>query len=127
MKLRDRFKPYIRRANGSEKAETLRVAIQLEYQRMRKKPFYVVVQRGWPNLVILVGENKAEIKRRPLSAVWYGFNNWAQLLKHRAQGVMSEKQQDAFRYRIRVRSAGKRRNRIRRKKRKAVERKEVAE
>lgn len=116
MKLRDRYKPYIRRANGREKAESLRDAINLTYHRMLKKPFYVLVQRGWPNLVIGCGENKAEIKRRPLAANWYGFNNWTQILKHRAQGVMSEKQQDAFRERIRVASAGKRGNRRRRKK-----------
>ena len=117
MKLRDRYKPYVRRANGREKAESMRDAMNLAYYKLLKKPFFVLVQRGWPNLVIGCGETKATVKRSPLAANWYGFNNWATIVKHRAQGVMPQEQQDRMRERIHLTSAGKRLNRRRRKKR----------
>jgi hypothetical protein len=61
-----RYKPYIRRANGREKAESLRIAFRLAFYQEMGRPFYVMVQRGWPNLAIAVGKSKRELKRTPI-------------------------------------------------------------
>ena len=62
MSVRNKFQPYIRRANGRERAETWRMAFRLAFYRGRKRPFYVMVQRGFPHLAIERGESRQAIK-----------------------------------------------------------------
>lgn len=66
MKRHKKFKPYVRRANGRERATSLRMAIRLAYYKMSGKPYYVMVQRGFPNAVIGVGASKRDVQRGPL-------------------------------------------------------------
>lgn len=56
-----KFRPYIRRANGRERAEGLRMALRLEFYRLRGEAFYVLVQRGFPRDVMAVGRSRDDI------------------------------------------------------------------
>lgn len=84
-----KYKPYVRRANGREKAETLRIAYRLAFYRMRRKPFYVMVQRGFPNLAIEVGATKRDVQTKPVMIAWRGwkFKAWARHVYRNAIGV----------------------------------------
>jgi hypothetical protein len=85
--MRHKFKPYIRRANGCEKSESLRVALRLAAYQLTGQPFYVLVQRGFPRLAIEVGHSRSAIVRTIIGAHFGGFNAWANRLKRRAQGA----------------------------------------
>jgi hypothetical protein len=65
--MRCKYRPYVRRANGREKAQTLRIAMRLAYYQARGKRFYVMVQRGFPNVAIAVGPSKRAVQRCPLT------------------------------------------------------------
>ena len=58
-----KYRPYIRKANGKEKSETLRMAFRLAFYQSIGQPFYVLVQRGFKNLVIDVGSSKKHIEK----------------------------------------------------------------
>jgi hypothetical protein len=60
MKHRKKFEPYVRLANGREHSHSLRGAIRLAFYQSLGRPFYVMVQRGFPNTVIEVGARCAE-------------------------------------------------------------------
>jgi hypothetical protein len=86
MKRQDRYTPYIRRGNFREKSTSFRVAFRLAFYRdwsqRTGKPFYVLVQRGWPNLAIEVGRDKAAIIRRIIGARSRGgFPAWCLRIK----------------------------------------------
>jgi len=86
MKRRHRYKPYVRRANGRERTESFRMAIRLAFYRELRRPFFVMVQRGWPNLVMECGPTSAEVKQAPLTTAFFGFDGWANRIKRYAQG-----------------------------------------
>jgi hypothetical protein len=88
MKPRSRYKPYIRRANGKERSESLREAYRLAYFSItRGKNFFVMVQRGFPNLVIASGLSRVAIKRGLLAyEKSVDFDRWANIIKRRARG-----------------------------------------
>lgn len=81
-----KFKPYVRRANGRERAYTLRMAIRLAYYVMSGKPYYVMVQRGFPNRAIAVGRSKREVQRGPLLVAIgkLSFCDWASSIQRSA-------------------------------------------
>lgn len=85
-KPRDLYKPYVRRANGRERSESLRVAVRLAFYQELGRPFYVMVQRGWPNLAIACGRTKEDVKRQPLLVRRLGFSGWANRVKRLARG-----------------------------------------
>lgn len=60
-----KFRPYIRRARGDEHTNNWRIAIRLGYYRLRGKPFFVMVQHGFPRLVMEVMGTKRELKQSP--------------------------------------------------------------
>jgi hypothetical protein len=86
MKKYQKFKPYVRLANGKEHAASFRDAIRLAFYESLGKPFYVMVQRGCPNAVIGVGKSKRDLKRGPV-AVWADdktFREWAKWIQQYA-------------------------------------------
>lgn len=88
--MKNKFKPYIRKANGKERSKSFRGAMRLAFYQELKKPFYVMVQRGFPNLVIGVGSSRYAIEQGILP-IWekrMSFKEWAQRIKRRAQGKM---------------------------------------
>ena len=86
--MRRKYDPYVRRANGSEMAESLRIAFRLAYYQLRGKPFFVMVQRGFPNLAIEVGASKREVQQQPLSVNIgrLSFKQWAKQVGAKARG-----------------------------------------
>lgn len=62
MRSKAKYQPYIRLANGRERASSHIVALRLAYRRLLNKPFYVMVQRGFPNLVVAVDTSRSAVK-----------------------------------------------------------------
>jgi len=85
---RNKYLPYVRRANGREKSESYRIALRLAFYQMLDRPFYVMVQRGWPNLAIEVGPTKRDVQRKPLPVAFgrMRFRVWAQAVRRKAAG-----------------------------------------
>jgi hypothetical protein len=73
-----RYRPYVRRANGREMATSLKMAYRLAFYNLRGKPFYVMVQHGFPNLALQVDKSKLEIQRSivEVHAKWSTFRKW---------------------------------------------------
>lgn len=89
MRWHQKLKPYVRLANGREKSASFRVAFRLAFFQDLGKPFYVMVQRGEPNLVVDCGASKRDVKRTPL-LVRYGrqsFRTWANWFRKRKGGA----------------------------------------
>lgn len=88
MKSYRKYQPYVRRANGKEKAESMRVAMRLVYYKMRGLPFYVMVQRGFPNLAIEAGPSKRYVQRIPVVVVMgrQSFREWSKIIQRGARG-----------------------------------------
>lgn len=83
-----KYRPYVRRANGKERSESMREAFRLTFYEHLGRPFYVMVQRGWPNLVIASGASKRDVQRSP-AAVAFGkksFRTWAKDVQRLAAG-----------------------------------------
>lgn len=91
MRRNDRYKPYIRRANGREKSESLRTAYRLAFYKSSGRPFYVLVQRGFPRIAVEVGKSRQSIEN---SILWlnvrkrYGasFRDYAKSVQRMAIG-----------------------------------------
>lgn len=87
--MRNKFKPYIRRMRGDEKATSLLVAYRLAfYQECHKGSAYVLVQRGFPRLVLDVAGSKEELRGKIL-VVASGrktFKQWCRDVGHHARG-----------------------------------------
>lgn len=88
MRKRNKYKPYIRKANGKEKSGSYLVAYQIaNFSFVKGTDFYVMVQHGFPNKVICVGASKFEIKRKLLA---YNnskdFDKYANFVKRGARG-----------------------------------------
>lgn len=83
MKRHKKFEPYVRRANGRERAYTLRIAVRLAYYLMSGKPYYVMVQRGFPNRAIAVGKSKRDVQRGPLLVAVgrMSFRDWSSAIQ----------------------------------------------
>jgi len=83
-----KFKPYVRRANGKEMSSSWVIAYRLAFYRMLKKPFYVMVQHGFPNLAMAVGKTKRDVQRSPLPVAVKrkSFRRWANAVQRRAMG-----------------------------------------
>jgi hypothetical protein len=58
-----KFKPYIRLANGREKSSSFREAFRLAFYQSLGRPFYVMVQHGFPTLAIAVGPSRHDIQQ----------------------------------------------------------------
>lgn len=82
---KSKFKPYIRRANGKEKSEDFRIALRLAFYQMLERPFFVMVQHGFPNLAIEVGASKKEIMKSILVVFLKQktFKEWTKTIKRR--------------------------------------------
>lgn len=77
-----KYEPYVRLANGKERSESLRESFRLAYYRNFGKPFYVMVQRGFPNDVICVGRSKRDVQMCP-ATVAFGrlkFREWSRAI-----------------------------------------------
>lgn len=77
MKRNRKFMPYVRRANGREKSESFRIAFRLAFYQDKGTPFYVMVHRGFPNLVMECGATKREVQQKP-TGVAFGFQSFRQ-------------------------------------------------
>lgn len=86
--MKNKFTPYIRRPNGREKTESYRIALQLAHAKIMGRPFCVMVQRGFQNLVIAVGDSKKDIKDQILMVRFRrrSFTQWARNTGRRARG-----------------------------------------
>lgn len=89
----ERFRPYIRRANGREMATTMRMAVRLAFYRTRGRPFYVMVQRGFPSLVLECQGTRRELERSPLPVATgnKSFREWSRSAMGIAQGPKKKK------------------------------------
>jgi hypothetical protein len=85
--MRSKFQPYIRRANGKERSEDLRTAIRLAFYQQLRRPFYVMVQRGYPRHVMAVGASRHDIAKSLLGARVGGFKAWSKRVQRRASGA----------------------------------------
>lgn len=83
----NKFKPYIRKARGDEKADDFRVAFRLAFYARRRKPFYVLCQHGFPELAMECGASKREIANSivPILLKHKTFKQWARAIKNRAK------------------------------------------
>ena len=88
MKYYKKYKPYARLANGSERSESMRIAFRLAFYQERGKPFYVLVQRGFPNLAIEVGSSKRDVMSKPCPVAFHSFTfrAWANAIQKHARG-----------------------------------------
>lgn len=88
MKRHRKFKPYIRRANGREKSTSFRMAMRLAFYQSFNRPFYVMVQHGFPNLAIAVGPNRADIEQSILSVNIgrQSFRDWSRAIQKSSTG-----------------------------------------
>ena len=86
MKRHKKFKPYIRQANGRERAEGIRMAIRLAYYQIKGGRYYVLVQHGFPSLAIAVGESRRAIIETllPVKAGWTTYREWCKATQKRA-------------------------------------------
>jgi len=84
----DKFRPYVRRANGREMTSSMRVAVRLAYFRLRKRPFYVMVQRGFPNSVMDCGATRRDLEQAvlPVFAGMKTFRRWSRDTMNYAAG-----------------------------------------
>ncbi len=82
MRRHKKFRPYVRLANGRERSGSLRTAFRLAFYQGLGKPFYVMVQHGFPNEAISVGASKRDIQRSPflVAAKKMRFRQWAKLI-----------------------------------------------
>lgn len=80
-------KPYIRRANGKEQANSLRQSWELAAARVRwgRRGFYVMMQRKVKHSLMAVGRTKEELKKSVLAVRRLGFAEWANRVKRIAQ------------------------------------------
>jgi hypothetical protein len=88
MRKRDRYLPYIRRANGNEGSGSILVSLDITLYRLTGRPFFVMVQRGYPNIAIAVGKTRRDLQRR-LVSVRSGritFKQWARGMRKWAHG-----------------------------------------
>lgn len=86
------YQPYVRRANGREKADSLKMTFRLAFYQSLGKPFYVLVQRGFPNLAIAVHRSRFEIARGVLvvHAKRMTFRTWTFRLQRQAAARRTE-------------------------------------
>lgn len=79
-----KYRPYIRRANGRETSSNLAVALALAEYEIIKRPFYVLVQRGLPQVALLTGPNRQNLLKRLCRAQKIGFKAWARNIQREA-------------------------------------------
>ena len=78
----NKYKPYIRLANGKERSESFRTALRLSFFKINFSQYYVMVQHGFSKNVMAVGRTKDEIKRSIfILENGKGFNAWANRIK----------------------------------------------
>lgn len=84
---KNKYKPYIRIANGKERSDSLRSGCWLAFLERTYEKYYVIVQHGFPNNVIAAARTKEELKNRVLvvSSGIIKFNTWANNIKHIAR------------------------------------------
>lgn len=82
MRRQKRCRPYVRKANGRERAGDLRTAYRLAFYQSLGKPFYVLVQHGFPNEAIGVGASKRQLQLSVflVRAGNMRFRQWAKLI-----------------------------------------------
>lgn len=82
-------KPYIRRANGKEQANSLRQSWELAAARVRwgRKGFYVMMQRKVTDSLMAVGRTKSELKASIPAVRRNGFRQWSREVKKLTQLV----------------------------------------
>jgi hypothetical protein len=82
----NKYKPYIRLANGKERSESFRTALRLAFFEINFSQYYVMVQHGFPKDIMAVGRTKDEIKRS-IFILENGkrFNAWANRIKTMAK------------------------------------------
>ena len=66
-----KYRPYIRRLNGKEKADDLRTAFRLAFFGLFPKA-YVLVQHGFPKSALAVGRSKKDVVGQIPAIVWQG-------------------------------------------------------
>ena len=84
-----RYLPYVRRACSRDRSESIRVAFRMAFYQQTGRDFFVMVQRGFPHLVIECGRTKRDVESSPL-VVAFGtmtFRRWARCIQKRAVGV----------------------------------------
>lgn len=84
-----KYRPYIRRANGRETAEGLRGRFRLAFYQAKGKPFFVMVQHGFPNSVMECGATRRAITDSLMGVRKKGkrhFRAWARRIQKRASG-----------------------------------------
>jgi hypothetical protein len=88
-------KPYIRRANGKEKALTFRDAVRLAFYRDRygTRGFYIMTQRRSGPGIMACGRTRAEIVGTIANCWFVHFNSWANRIKRFAQGKSNPRTQ----------------------------------
>lgn len=84
---KNKYKPYIRIANGKERSDSFRTAIRLKFLELNFGKFYVIVQHGFPNDVMAAASTKEELKNCVfvVHAGILKFNDWANNIKHIAR------------------------------------------
>ena len=89
MKQHLKYRPYIRRHRRGDRSSSFRVAYRLAFYESLRKPFYVMVQRGFPRDVMECGKSRSALES---SIMWlqiyrkYGarFKDFARRLQARA-------------------------------------------
>lgn len=84
-----KYRPYVRRYRPGDKTENFAIAFRMAFYLEQGRPFYVMVQRGFPRLVIEVGASKRDVQRKPV-LVKFGrstFRQWAKRIQCQAMGV----------------------------------------
>lgn len=89
MNTRLKYRPYIRRANGREYSSSFRVCVRLAFHKVKlRRPYYVLVQRGFPLLALDCAATREELEKTPfpVAAGEITFREWAKRIQTRAEG-----------------------------------------
>jgi hypothetical protein len=87
--VRNRYKPYIRRGNFGERTESWATAMRLAFYKVTRKPYYVMVQRGWPNCALDAQDSRRALKSCILMVTLgkMKFSAWTKAIMRQCQGA----------------------------------------
>jgi hypothetical protein len=87
--MRNKYKPYIRRGNFRERAGSFAIAIRLAFYKTLRKPYYVMVQHGFPNSAIDAQDSRRALQHGVLMVTLgkMKFSAWTKVIMRQCQGA----------------------------------------
>lgn len=78
-----KFLPYVRRGSKRDKSESISIAFRMAYFQASGRDYWVMLQRGFPHLVIACGRTRREVENSPLLVAGgrKSFRQWARSIQ----------------------------------------------